>query len=82
MGEKVIPEDIVLWFSTMRNKMAVSKFVFIDFGKNERGRGPRCPPIFCSLKKGTRNFHIRYNDSSCEILGPLGRYDDPWEKNK
>ena len=26
--------------------------------KNERGRGPRCPPIFWSLKKGTRTFHF------------------------
>ena len=27
--------------------------------KNERGRGPRCPSFFWSLKKGTRTFHFR-----------------------
>ena len=51
-------------------------------GKNERGRGPRCPPIFCSLKKGTRTFHFRSNVPSRKILRPLGRYNHPWEKEK
>ena len=50
--------------------------------KNERGRGPRCPPIFWLLKKGTRTFHFCYNEPFWEILGPFGRYDDPWKKNK
>ena len=26
---------------------------------NSRARGPRCPPIFWSLRKGTINFHFR-----------------------
>jgi len=38
--------------------------------------------FFWSLKKGTRTFQFRYNEPSCDILGPLGRYDDPWVKNK
>ena len=38
--------------------------------------------FFSSLKKGTRTFHFRYNEPSCDILGPLGRYDVPWEKEK
>ena len=37
-------------------------------------------PIFWSLKKGTRTFHFRYNEPSCDILGALDRYDDPWKK--
>jgi len=35
-----------------------------------------------SLKKGTRTFHFRQNEPSCDILGPLGRCDDPWGKEK
>ena len=31
----------------------------LTLGKNERGRGPRCPPIFWSFKKGTITFHFR-----------------------
>ena len=31
----------------------------LTLGKNERGRGPRCPPIFWSLKTGTRTFNFR-----------------------
>ena len=50
--------------------------------KNEHWRGPRCPPIFWSLKKGTRTFHFRQNEPSCDILGPLGQYDDPWGKKQ
>ena len=49
-------------------------------GKNERGRGPRCPPIFWSLKKCTRTFHFCSNEPSRKILGPLGRYGHPWNK--
>ena len=37
--------------------------------------------FFWSLKKGTRNFNFRQNEPSRDILGPLGRYDQPW-KNK
>ena len=33
-------------------------FSYVEY-KNERGRGPRCPPVFWSLKKGTRTFHFR-----------------------
>ena len=29
----------------MVNKMAISEFYPVTLGKNERGRGPRCPPI-------------------------------------
>ena len=31
----------------------------LTLGKNERGRGPRCPPIFWSFKMGTRTFNFR-----------------------
>ena len=31
----------------------------VTLGKNERGSGPRCPPVFWSLKKGTRTFNFR-----------------------
>ena len=65
----------------MLNKMAISKFLLGDFGeKNERGRGPSCPPIFWSLKKGTRTFNFRSNETSHDILGLLDRYDRPWGK--
>ena len=46
------------------------------------GGGLDALQFFRSLKKGTRTFHFRWNEPSCEILGPLGRYDDPWKKNK
>ena len=38
--------------------------------------------FFWSLKKGTRTYHFRSNESSLKILGPLGRYDRPWEKKQ
>ena len=38
--------------------------------------------FFWLLKKGTRTFHFRQNEPSCNILGPIGRYNDPWEKEK
>ena len=64
----------------MLNKMAISEFWSDYLGKNER-EGPRCPLIFFwSLKKGTRTFHFRSNEPSRKILGTLGRYDHPWEK--
>ena len=50
--------------------------------KHEWGRGPRFHPIFWSLKKSTRTFHLNWNEHSCEILGPLGPYDDPWGKKQ
>ena len=36
--------------------------------------------IFWSVKKGTRTFNFRSNEPSHDNLGPLGRYDHPWEK--
>ena len=46
------------------------------------GGGLDALQFFWSLKKGTRTFHFRQNEPSCDILGPLGRYDDPWGKEK
>ena len=46
------------------------------------GGGLGALQFFWSLKKGTRTFHFRQNEPSCNILGPLGRYDDPWGKEK
>ena len=66
----------------MANKMAISDFDLMTLGKYERGRGPRCPQIFWSLKNGTRTFNFRYNEPSRKILGPLSRYDHPWEKKQ
>ena len=43
------------------------------------GGGLGALQFFGSLKKGTRTFHFRENEPSCDILAPLGRYDDPWE---
>ena len=40
-------------------KWLSQNFDQLTLGKNELGRGPRCPPIFWSLKKGTRTFHFR-----------------------
>ena len=40
------------------------------------------PSKFFGNLKSTRTFHFRQNEPSCDILGPLGRYDDPWEKLK
>ena len=45
------------------------------------GGGLGALQFFGSLKKGTRTFNFRWNEPSCDILGPLGRYDHP-EKNK
>ena len=47
-----------------------------------RQRGPRCPPIFWSLKKRTKTFNFHSNESSRDILEQLGRYDHPWGKKK
>ena len=65
----------------MLNKMAISEFWPVDFGKTiSVGGGLAALQFFWSLKKGTRAFHFRQNEPSFDILGPLGRYDDPWEK--
>ena len=48
--------------------------------KMSMGRGLGALQFFWSLRKGTRTFYFRYNEPSCDILGPLGRYDDPWGK--
>ena len=66
----------------MLNKMAISKFWSVDFGKNTSvGGGLDALQFFWSLKKGTRTFHFRLNEPSHDILGRLGWYDHPWEKN-
>ena len=63
--------------------MAISEFWFVDFGKIVSvGGGLVALQFFWSLKKGTRNFHFRYNEHSHNILGPLGRYDHPWKKKQ
>ena len=47
------------------------------------GGGLDALQFFWSLKKDTRTFHFRYiSVPSCDILVPLDRYDDPWEKEK
>ena len=67
----------------MLNKMAISKFSSDDFGKKMSvGRDLGALQFFWSLKKGTRTFHFRSNEPSRKILGPLGWYDHPWEKEK
>ena len=40
------------------------------------------PTNFWLLRKGTRTFNFRSNEPFRDILGPLSRYDHPWEKNK
>ena len=45
------------------------------------GGGLGALQFFSSFKKGTRTF-FRSNEPSRKILGPLGLYDNPWEKNK
>ena len=67
----------------MLNKMAISKFLSGDFGKKmSMGGGLVALHFFWSLKKGTRTFNFRSNEPSHDILGPLGRYDHPWGKEK
>ena len=47
-------------FSTMLNKMAISKFWSVDFGKKMSvGGGLDALQFFWSLKKDTRTFHFR-----------------------
>ena len=66
----------------MLNKMALPNFDSVTSGKNYRGRGPRGPRFFWSLKKCTKTFNVRLNESSCNILGSLGRYGHPEKKRK
>ena len=67
----------------MLNKMAISKFWSGDFGKKKSvGEGLVALHFFKSLKKGTRTFNFRSNESSYNILGPLGQYDYPLGKEK
>ena len=67
----------------MLNKMAISEFWSDYFGKKmSLGGGLGALRFFWSLKKGTRTFHFRSNEPSRKILGPLGWYDHPWEKEK
>ena len=60
-------------------KLLSQKFWFGDFGKIisvDLGT----LQFFWSLKKGTRTFHFLLNEPSHKTLGPLGRYDHPWDK--
>ena len=67
----------------MVNKMAISEFWYGNIGgKISVGGGLDALKLFWSLKKGTRIFHFRYNEPSCNILEPLGWYNHPWEKEK
>jgi len=61
----------------MLNKMAISKFWSVDFGKNER-----CPPISWSLKNCAGNFSFPSNGPYRKTMGPMGQYDPPKEKTK
>ena len=38
--------------------------------------------MFWLLKKGIKTFNFRPNEPSCDILGPLGRYDFPRVKKQ
>ena len=42
--------------------------------------GASYPPVFWSLKKGTRTVDFRSNEPSPDLLGLLVRYNHPWEK--
>ena len=67
----------------MLNKMASSEFRSGNFGKTiSVGGGLSALQFFWSLKKGIRTFNYSQNEPSCDILGPLDRYDHPWGKNK
>ena len=67
----------------MLNKMAISEFWSDNFEqKMSVGGGLGALQFFGLLKKGTRTFHFRSIEPSRRILGPLGRYDYPWEKEK
>ena len=73
----VIPKDIFIRFLTELNRMLSQNFDPVTLEKNVRWRGPRCPPVFPSLKKDIRTFNLRWNEPSCDILGQLGRYNHP-----
>ena len=79
-GSKFPQRHSYYGFRLCGKKWLSQNFYSLTLGKNERGRGPRCPPIFLSLKKGIRTFHFRPSEPACDILWPLGRYDDPGEK--
>ena len=66
----------------MLNKMAISEFWSDYFGKMRVGGSLGALWFFWSLKKDARTFHFRLNEPSRKILGPLDRYDHPWEKEK
>ena len=44
------------------------------------GGGQVALQSFWSLKKGIKTFNFRSNELTCNILGPLGRYDQNWKK--
>ena len=55
VGDKVVPKDIVIRFiDYAEKKWLFHNFDPVTLGKNERGRGPRCPPVFWSFKKGVK----------------------------
>ena len=61
--------------------MAILNFFLDVFGKKRGvGGGVVALQSFWSLKKDTRTFHFRSNESSLDLLGPLVPYDQPWKK--
>ena len=73
-GSKSFPRDIVIMVFDYAEQNGLSKnFDPLTLEKElSVGGGLGALQFFWSLKKGTRTFHFRYNEPSCDILGPLG----------
>ena len=62
--------------------MAIPKFRSGDFGEKMSMGGGLVVLKFLGLKNTARTSNFRSNKTSHDILGPLDRYDHPWEKPK
>ena len=71
-------------FRLCGTKWLFQNFDLLTWEKNERGRGPRCSPIFFGyLKRALELFISVRRSPPCDTLGPVGRYFyDPWKKKQ
>ena len=66
----------------MLNKMAISEFWSGDFGEKMSVWGGLGALQFLGHLKRALELLILLNEPSRDILGPLSRYNHPWEKKQ
>jgi hypothetical protein len=68
-------------FNYAEEKSYLKILIGLFWEKSDVGGGLAAFQYFWSLKKDRRTFHFNENEPYPDLLGLLGQYDHPWEKN-